>query len=120
MGRWTLLARLLGLFNLWCALVASRDSFSVSEEELLGVVRSLITLSWLELFGKGTAGFFTSSSSFWITVFKAVLSLEWLGLVGRDLTRGCLGVGLLASFLVGLGLLKVQVLVETQNCFCWP
>ena len=35
---------------------------------------------------------------------KAVLSLEWLGLVGRDLTRGCLGVGLLASFLVGSGL----------------
>ena len=29
---------------------------------------------------------------------------------------GCLGVGLLTSFLVGLGSLKVQVLVETQNC----
>ena len=85
MGRWTLLSCLLGLFNLWCALVACRDSFSVSEEELLGVVRSFITLSWLGLFGKGMAGFFASSSSFWITVSKALLSLEWLGLVGRDL-----------------------------------
>ena len=120
MGRWTLLACLLGLFNLWCALVASRDSFSVSEEELLEVVLSFITLSWLGLFGKGMAGFFASSSSFRTTISKAVLSLEWLGLVGRDLTRGCLGVGLLASFLVGLGLTMVQVLVRTQNCLCWP
>ena len=87
MGRWTLLACLLGLFILWCALVASRDSFSVSEEELLEVVQSLITLSWLELLGKR----------------MAFLFLEWLGLVGSDLTRDCLVVGLLASFLVGLG-----------------
>ena len=101
MGRWTLLACRSGLFNLRRARLASRDSSSVSEEELLGVVRSFITLSWLGLFGKGTAGFFASSSSFWTTISKAVLSLEWLGLVGRDLTRGCLGVGLLTSFLVG-------------------
>ena len=85
-GRWTLLVCLLGLFNLWYALVASRDSFSVSEEELLEVVRILITLSWLELLGKGMAGFFASSSSFWTTMSKALLSLEWWGLVGRDLT----------------------------------
>ena len=104
MGRWTLLACLLGLFNLWCALVASRDSFSVSEEELLGVLRSFITLSWLGLLGKGMAGFFARSSSFRTTISKAVLSLEWLGLVGKDLARGCLGVGLL----------------EAQNCLCWP
>ena len=85
MGRDILLAYRSGLFNLWRARLASRVSSSVSEEELLGVVRSFITLSWLELFGKGTAGFFASSSSFWITVSKAFLSLEWLGLVGRDL-----------------------------------
>ena len=118
MGRDILLANRSGLFNLWRARLAFRVSSSVSEEELLGVERSFITLSWLGLFGKGTAGFFASSSSFWTTNSKAVLSLEWL--VGRDLEGGCLGVGLLASFLVGLGLLKVQVLVETQNCFCWP
>ena len=88
MGRWTRLACLLGLFNLWCALVASKDSFSVSEEELLGVVRSFITLSWLELFGNETTGFFAIFPSFLTTISKAVLSLEWLGLVGRDLARG--------------------------------
>ena len=82
---------------------------SVSEEELLEIDLIFITLSWLWLFGKGMAGFFASSSSFRTTISKAVLSLEWLGLVGRDLTRGCLGVGLLASFLVGLGLTMVQV-----------
>ena len=79
MGRWTLLACLLGLFNLWCALVASRDSFSVSEvseEELLGVLRSFITFSWLGLFGKGTAGFFASSSSFALLGRDQIL---WLG-----------------------------------------
>ena len=85
MGRWTLLACLLGLLNLWRALVASRDSFSVSEEELLEIVWSFITLSWLGLLGKGMAGFFASSSSFWTTMSKALLSLGWLGLVGRDL-----------------------------------
>ena len=37
------------------------------------------------------AGFFASFSSFRTTISKAVLSLEWLGLVGRDLTIGCLG-----------------------------
>ena len=125
MGLDILLAYRSGLFNLWRARLASKVSSSVSEEELLeeellGVVRSFITLSWLGLFGRGTAGFFASPSSFWTTISKAVLSLEWLGLVGRDLTRGCLGVELLASFLVGLDSLKVQVLVETQNCFCWP
>ena len=93
---------------------------SVSEEELLEVDLSFITLSWLGLFGKGMAGFFASSSSFWTTMSKALLSLERLGLLGRDLTEGSLGVGLLVSFLVGLGLLKVQVLVEAQNCLCWP
>ena len=108
MGRWTLLACLLGLFNLWCAFVASRDSFSVSEEELLGVARIFITLSWLGLFGKGTAGSFASFSSFWTTMSKALLFLEWLGLVGRDLSQGCLGVGLLAFFLIGLGFLEGQ------------
>ena len=106
MGLDILLAYRSGLFNLWCARLASRVSSSVSEEELLGVVRVFITLSWLGLFGKGTVGFFASSSSFWTTNSKAVLSLEWLGLVGRDLTMGCLGVGLLASFLVGLSLLE--------------
>ena len=52
---------------------------------------SLITLSWLGLFGKGAAGFFASSSSFWTTMSKALLSLEWLGLVCLvvgNLTRG--------------------------------
>ena len=93
---------------------------SVSEEELLEVDLIFITLSWLGLFGKGMAGFFASSSSFRTTISKAVLSLERLGLVGRDLARGCLGVELLSSFLVGLGLLRIQVLVETQNCFGWP
>ena len=110
--------------NFWRALLAFKVSLtfklssSVSEEELLEVDLSFITLSWLGLFGKGTAGFFAICSSFWTTNSKAVLSLEWLGLVGGDLALGCLGVGLLASFLVGLGLLKVQVLVETQICFC--
>ena len=85
---------------------------SVSEEELLGVDLSFITLSWLELFGKGMAGCFASSSSFLTTISKADLSLDWLGLVGRDLARCCLGVGLLASFLVGLGSTMVQVLVR--------
>ena len=61
MGRDILLAYLSGLFNLWHALLASRVSSSVSEEELLGVVLSFITLSWLGLFGKGMAGFFASS-----------------------------------------------------------
>ena len=112
--------------NFWRAFLAFKVSFffgifsSVSEEELLGVDLSFITLSWLGLFGNGAAGFFARSSSFWTTSSKAIWSLEWLGLVGRDLEGGYLGVGLLASFLVGLGLLKVQVLVETQNCFCWP
>ena len=100
--------------------MASRDSFSVSEEELLEVVRILITLSWLELLGKGMAGFFASLSSFWTTISKAFLSLGWLGLVGRDLTGGCLGVGLLVSFLVGLGPFMVQALVSAQNCLRWP
>ena len=109
--------------NFWRAFFAFKVSLtfgtssSVSEEELLGVDLIFITLSWLGLFGKGMAGFFASSSSFRTTISKAVLSLE---LVGRDLTRGCLGVGLLASFLVGLGLTMVQVLVRTQNCLCWP
>ena len=112
--------------NFWRAFFAFKVSLtfgtpsSVSEEELLGVDLIFITLSWLGLFGKGMAGFFASSSSFRTTISKAVLSLEWLGLVGRDLTRGCLGVGLLASFLVGLGLTMVQVLVGTQNCLYWP
>ena len=92
--------------------MASRDSSSVSEEELLGVVLILSTLSWL-----GTTGFFASSSSFWATISKAVLSLGWLGLVAEDLTRGYLGVGLLT---ISLGSSKVQVLVETQNCLCLP
>ena len=72
MGRDILLAYRSGLFNLWRARLASRVSSSVSEEELLGVVRSFITLSWLGLFGKGTAGFFAISSSFWTTISKAV------------------------------------------------
>ena len=76
---------------------------SVSEEELLAVDLIFITLSWLWLFGKGMAGFFARSSSFLTTISKAVLSLDWLGLLGRDLTGCCLGVELLASFLVGLG-----------------
>ena len=100
--------------------MASRDSSSVSEEELLEVVRIFSTLSWLVHFGKETAGFFASSSSFWATISKAVLSLGWLGLVAGDLTRGYLGLGLLTVFLVGLGSTKVQVLVEAQNCLCWP
>ena len=88
------------------------------EEELLGVVRIFSTLSWLVQFGKGMTSFFASSSSFWATISKAILSLGWLGLVAGDLTRGCLGVGLLTIFLVGLGSSKIQVLVETQNCLC--
>ena len=82
--------------------MASRDSSSVSEEELLEVLRIFSTLSWLVCFGKETAGLFASSSSFWATISKAVLSLGWLGLVAGDLTRGCLGVGLLTKFLVRL------------------
>ena len=70
MGRWTLLACLLGLFNLWCALVASRDSFSVSEEELLGVLRSFITLSWLGLLGKGMA-----SRGGWLDLTTSLVAL---------------------------------------------
>ena len=70
---------------------------SVSEEELLGVDLSFITLSWLGLLGKEMAGFFARSPSFWTTISKADVSLDWLGLLGRDLTRGCLGVGLLAT-----------------------
>ena len=76
MGRDILLAYRTGLFNLWLARLASKVSSSVSEEELLGVVRSFITLSWLGLFGKGIAGFLASSSSFWATMSKALLSLE--------------------------------------------
>ena len=79
--------------NFWRAFLAIKVSLtfkissSVSDEELLDVDLSFITLSWLGLFGKEAAGFFASSSSFWATTSKAVLSLEWLGLVGRDLTQ---------------------------------
>ena len=90
----------------------------MSEEELLEVDLIFITLSWLGLFGEGMGDFFASFLSFWTTISKDILSLEWLGLVGRDLARGCLGVGLLASFLIGFSGTLVQVLVRTQNCLC--
>ena len=75
--------------NFWRAFLAFKVSLtfeifsSVSEEELLGVDLSFITLSWLGLFGKGAAGFFASSSSFWTTISKADVSLDWLGLLGK-------------------------------------
>ena len=74
MGRWTLLACLSGLFNLRRLHLASRDSSSVSEEELLEVVRIFNTLSWLVHFVKETVSFFVSASSFCATISKAVLS----------------------------------------------